>query len=65
MMEFFSRKIGYRYPWPKYAQATVADFIGGMENVSATTLVDRFFMISSLLVTFGPQPTHPRPATLP
>jgi aminopeptidase N len=28
------------YPWPKYAQVTVADFIGGMENVSATTLVD-------------------------
>ncbi len=28
------------YPWPKYAQTTVADFFGGMENVSATTLVD-------------------------
>ena len=29
-----------RYPWNKYAQTTVADFIGGMENVCATTLVD-------------------------
>jgi aminopeptidase N len=29
-----------RYPWAKYAQTTVADFFGGMENVSATTLVD-------------------------
>jgi aminopeptidase N len=28
------------YPWAKYAQTTVADFFGGMENVSATTLVD-------------------------
>ncbi|MDQ3136436.1 MAG: HEAT repeat domain-containing protein [Gemmatimonadota bacterium] len=40
VMETFSRLTGVRYPWPKYAQATVADFIGGMENVSATTLVD-------------------------
>jgi aminopeptidase N len=40
MMETFSRLTGVPYPWSKYAQVTVADFIGGMENVSATTLVD-------------------------
>ncbi len=40
MMETFSRLTGVKYPWVKYAQTTVADFIGGMENVSATTLVD-------------------------
>ena len=40
MMETYSRLTGVRYPWNKYAQTTVADFIGGMENVSATTLVD-------------------------
>jgi len=40
MMETYSRLTGVPYPWPKYAQVTVADFIGGMENVSATTLVD-------------------------
>jgi aminopeptidase N len=40
MMETFSRLTGVRYPWIKYAQVTVADFIGGMENVGATTLVD-------------------------
>ncbi len=40
MMEVYSRLTGVRYPWNKYAQTTVADFIGGMENVSATTLVD-------------------------
>jgi aminopeptidase N len=28
------------FAWSKYAQVTVADFVGGMENVSATTLVD-------------------------
>jgi aminopeptidase N len=40
MMEVYSRLTGVPYPWSKYAQVTVADFIGGMENVSATTLVD-------------------------
>ncbi|MGH3998049.1 MAG: M1 family metallopeptidase, partial [Pseudonocardiaceae bacterium] len=40
MMEAFSKLTGVRYPWNKYAQTTVTDFIGGMENVSATTLVD-------------------------
>ena len=40
MMEVFSRLTGVPYPWSKYAQVTVADFVGGMENVSATTLID-------------------------
>jgi aminopeptidase N len=40
MMETYVRLTGVPYPWNKYAQVTVADFIGGMENVSATTLVD-------------------------
>ena len=40
MIEVYSRLTGVRYPWNKYAQVTVTDFVGGMENVSATTLVD-------------------------
>ena len=40
MIDVYSRSTGVRYPWAKYAQTTVADFFGGMENVSATTLVD-------------------------
>ena len=40
IMEVFTRLTGVRYPWVKYAQNTVTDFIGGMENVGATTLVD-------------------------
>jgi aminopeptidase N len=40
MIDVFSRLTGVPYPWDKYAQTTVADFFGGMENVSATTLVD-------------------------
>lgn len=42
MMEFLSNKYGYLYPYPKYAQVCVDDFIfGGMENTSTTLLTDR------------------------
>ncbi|OKH24609.1 M1 family metallopeptidase [Chroogloeocystis siderophila] len=42
MIEFFSEKYGYLYPYPKYAQVCVDDFIfGGMENTSTTLLTDR------------------------
>ena len=41
MLELFSRLFGVAYPYPRYAQVFVADFIfGGMENTSATTLTD-------------------------
>jgi aminopeptidase N len=42
MMEFFSTRTGYPYPWDKYDQVCVHGFnFGGMENTSATTLTDR------------------------
>ncbi len=38
MMDLFSKKLGVDYPWEKYAQVMVDDFVaGGMENSSATT----------------------------
>ena len=38
MLELFSKKLGVEYPWEKYAQSMVDDFVaGGMENSSATT----------------------------
>jgi len=38
MIELFSKKFGVDYPWEKYAQTMVDDFVaGGMENSSATT----------------------------
>ncbi len=41
MLRFFTDKIGVPYPWPKYAQIAVSDFVfGGMENTSATTQTD-------------------------
>jgi len=42
MIEFLSQKYGVPYPYPKYAQVCVDDFIfGGMENTSTTLLTDR------------------------
>jgi aminopeptidase N len=38
MLELFSKKLGVEYPWEKYSQAMVDDFVvDGMENSSATT----------------------------
>jgi aminopeptidase N len=37
MLTFFSDKLGFRYPWPKYSQIIVRDFVtGAMENATAT-----------------------------
>jgi len=41
MVEFFEKETGVPYPWAKYDQVCVNDFVeGGMENTSATTLTD-------------------------
>ena len=41
MLRFFGERTAAPYPYPRYAQTFVADFIfGGMENISATTLTD-------------------------
>lgn len=37
MLRFFNEKFGVRYPWEKYAQVVVRDFVtGAMENTTAT-----------------------------
>jgi aminopeptidase N len=42
MIELFERKLGVAYPYARYSQIAVSDFIfGGMENTSATTQTDR------------------------
>ncbi len=38
MLSFFSKVLGVKYPWNKYAQSAMYDFGGGMENVSNTIL---------------------------
>jgi aminopeptidase N len=41
MLTFFEKEIGVPYPWAKYDQVCVNDFVeGGMENTSCTTLTD-------------------------
>jgi len=38
MIDLFSTKLGVAYPWEKYSQSMVDEFVaGGMENSSATT----------------------------
>jgi aminopeptidase N len=45
MLELLSKRFGVPYPYPRYAQVFVADFIfGGMENTSATTLTDHVLL---------------------
>ena len=41
MLEFFSNKLGVEYPWDKYAQIVVRDFVSGaMENTTATVFFE-------------------------
>ncbi|MBP6810114.1 MAG: DUF3458 domain-containing protein [Saprospiraceae bacterium] len=36
MLEFFSKKLDYAYPWSKFSQVTVRDYVSGaMENTTA------------------------------
>ena len=36
MLEFFSNKLNYKYPWDKYSQIVVRDYVSGaMENTTA------------------------------
>ena len=41
MVELFEKVSGIPYPWAKYSQIVVRDFVfGGMENTSATTMTE-------------------------
>ncbi len=45
MIACFSRLTGVPYPWNKYAQVVVSDFIfGGMENTTATTMYEHILL---------------------
>jgi aminopeptidase N len=47
-MKFFEEKIGIPYPWEKYAQIWISNFMwGGMENVSAATLNDETYLLDA------------------
>ncbi|BDD10964.1 aminopeptidase [Fulvitalea axinellae] len=41
MVAFFSEKLDYPFPWPKYSQVIVRDFVSGaMENTSASVFME-------------------------
>lgn len=41
MLGFFSKKLGYEYPWDKYSQIIVRDYVSGaMENTSAAIFME-------------------------
>jgi len=45
MIAFYSQKLGVDYPWDKYAQIVVRNFVSGaMENTTATVFFDRMNM---------------------
>ena len=62
MLDFFSKKLGVEYPWEKYAQVAVRDYVSGaMENTTASTfgsfvqisrreLIDANFQTSEFVV---------------
>jgi aminopeptidase N len=45
MVELFERLFDAKYPWSKYSQIVVRDFVfGGMENTSATTMTENILV---------------------
>ncbi|WP_394823412.1 M1 family aminopeptidase [Pendulispora albinea] len=45
MVRYFAELTGVPYPWNKYAQIVVSDFIfGGMENTTATTMYEHILL---------------------
>lgn len=45
MIRCFEGLTSTRYPWPRYDQVVVHDFIfGGMENIACTTMIDLLFV---------------------
>lgn len=55
MIEFFSERFSYRYPWEKYDQVSAFDYaIGAMENTSITGHNDRILRPKGQALEFGP-----------
>ena len=45
MLEFFSEKLDYDYPWDKYSQIVVRDYVSGaMENTTASVFMEQLQM---------------------
>jgi len=58
MMKAFNEFFGYEYPWNKYSQITVDNFIhGGMENTTATVLNKRLIINEKILPNYNSEST--------
>lgn len=54
MMDFFSKQLNYSYPWPKYAQVVVRDYVSGaMENTSASVFMEALQATDRELLDFN------------
>ncbi len=57
MVEAFEQRLGRAYPYARYSQIAVTDFIfGGMENTSATTQTDRTLHDETAQLDFSSDP---------
>ena len=57
MMRVFEERIGTPYPYARYGQIAVSDFIfGGMENTAATTQTDRTLHDATAALDFSSDP---------
>ncbi len=57
MIELFEERIGVPYPYARYSQVAVSDFIfGGMENTAATTQTDRTLHDETAHLDFSSDP---------
>jgi aminopeptidase N len=55
IMDFFSEYTGRHFPYPRYAQTTVWDFVfGGMENAGATTMNMRLLHPAEVRPNYSP-----------
>jgi aminopeptidase N len=57
MIAFFSERFGVDYPYPKYAQTVAQQYLGAMENASATTHSYRFLPDERASLDYSPEPT--------
>ncbi len=57
MISLFERISGVDYPWDKYSQVVVRDFVfGGMENTSATTMTHNILLDRKATVDYSSDP---------
>jgi len=54
MLTFFSELLDYKFPWPKYSQVVVRDFVSGaMENTTASVFMEDLHATSRELIDYN------------